>query len=102
MKYFIVAFFLFAACDSPSTETKSERVENELDTIGQQARPALDSAGEKLERAGEKLKNEFDTLKEDAKPVLDSVEKKLERAGEKAEEAVKKLDKKVKVRVNKD
>jgi ElaB/YqjD/DUF883 family membrane-anchored ribosome-binding protein len=102
MKYLIAACFLFAACDSPTTETRMDRVENELDTIGQQAGPVLDSVGEKLERAGEKLKDEFDTLKRDAKPVLDSVEEKLERAGEKAEQAAKKLDKKVKVRVNKE
>jgi ElaB/YqjD/DUF883 family membrane-anchored ribosome-binding protein len=93
MKYLIIALFLFAACDSPTTDAKIEKVEDELDTLGQKAAPVLDSVGEKLERAGEKIKDEFDTLKEKAKPALDS-------AGEKIERGARRLDKKVKVRVN--
>ena len=93
MKYLVIAFFLLAACDSPTADAKIEKVENELDTLGRKAEPVLDSVGEKLERAGEKIKDEFDTLKVKAKPALDS-------AGEKIERGLKKLDKKVKVRVD--
>ena len=93
MKYLVVAFFLLAACDSPNADAKLEKVENELDTLGQKAAPVLDSVGEKLERAGEKIKDEFDTLKEKAKPALDS-------AGEKIERGARKLNRKVKEKVN--
>jgi ElaB/YqjD/DUF883 family membrane-anchored ribosome-binding protein len=93
MRYMIVALFFLAACDGPNADAKIEKIENELDTFGQKAEPVLDSMGQKLERAGEKIKDEFDTLKEKAKPVLDS-------AGEKLERGARRLDKKVKVRVD--
>lgn len=93
MRYLIVACLLLAACDSPTTEVKIEKVENELDTIGQKVGPVLDSLGEKLERAGEKIGDELDTLKDKAGPVIDS-------AGEKLERGAKKLNRKVKEKVN--